>query len=78
MVFTFAINVPSCRYLADQRGVTPQLYADNLKCTTIDDHPLHRAACFSDNYTGAFGQEVSPRKSVLPRTSKTTRRRMKC
>ena len=34
MVFIIALYVPWCRYLSNQHGVTPQLYADNLKCVS--------------------------------------------
>ena len=37
MVFIVALYIPWCQSLADQHGVTPQLYANNLKCTSTDD-----------------------------------------
>ena len=70
MVFIVALYVPWCRYLSSQHGVTPQLYADNLKCTTTDGHKLLEAARFTDRYIRAVGQEASPSKCVLLSTSK--------
>ena len=77
MVFIVALYVPWCRYLSSQHGVTPQLYADNLKCTTTDGNKLLEAARFTDQYIRAVGQEASPSKCVLLSTSKATRKRMK-
>ena len=70
-------HVPWCRYLAGLDGVVPQLYADNLKCTTRDDSCLLAAARLTDRYIRAVGQEASPGKCVLLSTSKATRKRMK-
>ena len=77
MVFIVAFYVPWCRYLSSQHGVTPQLYADNLKCTATDGYTLLDAARFTDQYIRAVGQEASPSKCVLLSTSKATRKRMK-
>ena len=77
MVFIVALYVPWCRYLSVQHGVTPQLYADNLKCTTTDGHTLLAAAKFTDRFFRAVGQEASPSKCVLLSTSKVVRRNMK-
>ena len=77
MVFIVALYVPWCRYLSSQHGVTPQLYADNLKCTTNDGHKLIEAARFTDQYIRAVGQKASPSKCVLLSTSKATRKLMK-
>ena len=74
MVFIVALW---CRYLSSQQGVTPQLYADDLKCNSVDGQALLTAARFTDRYTRAVGQEASPSKCVLPSTSKATRRKMK-
>ena len=73
MVFIVALYVPWCRYLSSQQGVTPQLYADNLKCTTVDGHVLLEAARFTNKYIRAVGQEASPGKCVLLSTSKKVR-----
>ena len=48
MVFLVALYVPWCRYLSAQHGGTPQLYADNLKCTTKGGQALLAAARFTD------------------------------
>ena len=77
MVFIVARYVPWCRNLCSKHGVTPQLYADNLKCTTTDGHKLLEAARFTDQYIRAVGPEASPSKCVLLSTSKVTRKRMK-
>ena len=77
VVFIVALHVPWCRYLSDQHGVTPQLYADNRKCTTTDGQTLLSAVWFIDRYIRAVGQEASPGKCVLLSTSKATRKRMK-
>ena len=77
MVFIVALYVPWCRYLSSQRGVTPQLYADNLKCTTVDGGALLEAARLTDRYIRAVGQEASPSKCVLLSTSKATRKVMR-
>ena len=60
MVFIVALYVPWCRYLTEQHGVIPQLYAGNLKCTTTDDQALVFAARFSDRYIRAVGEEAPP------------------
>ena len=70
MVFIVALW---CRYLSSQQGVTPQLYADDLKCNTVDGHALLEAARFTDKYIRAVGQEASPSECVLLSTSKATR-----
>ena len=77
MVFIVALCVPWCRYFSDQHGVTPQLYADNLKCTTTDGQALLLAARFTDHYIRAVEQEGSPSKCVLLSTCKTIGRRKK-
>ena len=46
MMFTVALYLPWCRYLAAQVGVQPQLYADNLKCVSKDPGLLLNAARF--------------------------------
>ena len=59
------LYVPWCRYLSEQHGVTPKLYAENLKCTTTDGQSLLTEARFTDLNIRAVGQEASPRKCVL-------------
>ena len=36
MVFIIALYTPWCRYLESLAGISPQLYADNLKCTSYN------------------------------------------
>ena len=47
MMFIVALYLPWCRYLSAQVGVEPQLYADNLKCTSRDPVLLLHAARFT-------------------------------
>ena len=77
MVFMVVFYVPWCRYLSGQRGVAPQLYADNLKCATTDDGALWLAVHVTDQCIRAVGQEASPALCVLLSTSKAMRKRMK-
>ena len=76
MVFIVALYAPWCRYLGSQVGITPQLYADNLKCTSYDVDSVLTAAQYTVSYVRAVGQEASPSKCVLLSTSKAARRRM--
>ena len=50
MTFIVALYLPWCRYLDAQYGVSPQLYADNLKCVSRDFDLLLRAARFTTGY----------------------------
>ena len=47
MVFTVALYVPWCRHLEALPDVKPQLYADNLKCSTERPGALFDAAWFT-------------------------------
>ena len=76
MVFIVALYTPWCRYLESLAGISPQLYADNLKCTSYSVESVLAAAQFSVSYVHAVGQEASPSKCVLLSTSKAARRRM--
>ena len=76
MVFIVALYAPWCRYLESQVGITPQLYADNLKSTSYDVESVLTAAQYTVSYVRAVGQEASPSKCVLLSTSKADRRRM--
>ena len=76
MVFIVALYSPWCRYLESQAGISPQLYADNLKCTSHDVDSVLAAAQYTVSYVRAVGQEASPSKCVLLSTSKAARRRM--
>ena len=77
MMFTVALYLPWCRYLAAQEGVEPQLYADNLKCVIGDPDSLLRAARLTNGYVRLVGQEPAPSKCDLFSTSRTVRREIK-
>ena len=76
MVFTVALYAPWCRHLENLKGISPQLYADNLKCTSYNVDSLLAAAQYTVSYVKVVGQEASPSKCVLLSTSKAARRRM--
>ena len=73
MMFIVALYLPWCRYLSAQVGVEPQLYADNLKCTSRDPVLLLHAARFTTGYVRLVGQEPAPSKCILLSTSKAVR-----
>ena len=70
MVFIVALYVPWCRHQEARPDVKPQLYADNLKCSAERPGALFDAARFTARYVRAVGQDVSPDKCVLLRTSR--------
>ena len=76
MVFIIALYTPWCRYLETRAGISPQLYADNLKCTFYSVDSLLAAAQYTVSYVRAVGQEASPSKCVLLSTFKAARKRM--
>ena len=76
MVFIVALYTPWCRYLESQTDISPQLYADNLKCTSKSVDSVLAAAQYTVSYVHAVGQEASPSKCVSLSTSKAARRRM--
>ena len=76
MVFIIALYTPWCRYLESCASISPQLYADNLKCTSYSVDAVLQAAQYTVSYVRAVGQEASPSKCVLLSTSKAARRRM--
>ena len=76
MVFIVALYAPWCRHLESLVDISPQLYADNLKCTSYDVDSVLAAAQYTVSYVHAVGQEASPSKCVLLSTSGTARRRM--
>ena len=76
MVFIVALYTPWCRYLEFQTDISPQLYADNLKCTSYSVDSVLSAAQYTVSHVHAVGQEASPSKCVLLSTSKAARRRM--
>ena len=47
MVFIVALYAPWCRYLESQVGISPQLYADNLKCTSYNVDSVLTAAQYT-------------------------------
>ena len=64
MKFVVALYLPRCRYLGEEVGVQPQLYADNLKCVSRDPGVLLRVARFTTGYVRLVGQEPAPGKCV--------------
>ena len=56
-MFIVALYLPWCRYLGAQCGVSPQFYADNLKCVSRDPDLLLRAARFTTGYVRSVGQD---------------------
>ena len=77
MVFIVALYVPWCRHLESLPDVKPQLYADNLKCSSVRPRALFESAYFTARYVRLVGQDVSPGKCVLLSTSRAVRRAMK-
>ena len=77
MMFIVALYLPWCRYLNQLPDVSPQLYADNLKCVSSRPEQLLRAAKFTSAYVRLVGQEPAPSKCVLMRTSAAVRKDMK-
>ena len=75
MAFIVALYTPWCRY-ESLAGISPQLYADNLKCTSYNVDSVFAAAQYTVSYVHAVGQEASPSKCVLLSTSEAARRRM--
>ena len=76
MVFIVAFYAPWCRHLESLVGISPQLYADNLKCTSYNVDSVLVAAQCTVSYVHAVGQEASPSKCVLLSTSEAAGRRM--
>ena len=57
MMFIVALYLPWCRYMGEVPDVSPQLYADNLKCVSTWPEQLLRAAQFTSAYVRLVGQE---------------------
>ena len=55
MMFIVALYMPWCRYLSEMPDVSPQLYADNLKCVSSQPEQLLRAAQFTSAYVSMSG-----------------------
>ena len=77
MIFNVALYIPWCRYLHELPEVTPQLYADNLKCVSSNPGQLLRAARFTTAYVRLVGQEPAPSKCFFMSTSAAVQRDMK-
>ena len=77
MMFIVALYLPWCRYLQELPEVTPQLYADNLKCVSCNPGQLLRAARFTTAYVRLVGQEPAPSKCVFLSTSAAVRKDMR-
>ena len=75
-MFIVPFHLPWCRYLDQLPDVSPQLYADNLKCVSSRPEQLLRAAQFTSSYVRLVGKEPAP-KCVLMSTSAAVRRDMK-
>ena len=60
MMFIVALYLSWCRYLGELPDVSPQLYADNLKCVSTRPEQLLRAAQFTSAYVRLVGQEPAP------------------
>ena len=73
VIFIVALYVPWCLHLDSLPDVTPQLYADNLKCSAERPRALFESASFTAQYVRSVGQDVSPGKCVLLGTSKSVR-----
>ena len=76
MVFIVALYAPWCRHLESLVDISPQLYADNLKCTSYNVDSVLAAAQYTVSYVHAVGQEASPSKCLILSTSKAVRRHM--
>ena len=77
MMFIVALYLPWCRYLQELPEVTPQLFADNLKCVSCSPGQLLRAARFTTAYVRLVGQEPAPSKCVFLSTSAAVRKDMR-
>ena len=77
MMFIVALYLPWCRYLQELPNVTPQWYADNLKCVSSRLEQLLRAARFTSAYVRLVGQEPAPSKRILMSRSADVRKDMK-
>ena len=64
MVFIVALCAPWCRYLESLVGISHQLYADNLKCSSYNVDSVLAVAQFSVSCVHPVGQEASPIKCV--------------
>ena len=74
--FIVVLCVPCCKRFEAIPLVSPQLCADNSKCSSVSPLVLFGAAEFTVPYAGAVGQDVSPGKCVLLSTCKSVRESM--
>ena len=77
MMFIVALYLLWCRYLGALPAVSPQLYADNLKCVSTRPEQLLRADQFTSTYVRLVGQGPAPSKCNLMSTLAVVRRDMK-
>ena len=77
LVFTVALYVSWCGRRESLPSIKPQLYADNLKCSSVYPNALFGAARFTVQHVRSVGQDVFPAKCVLLSTSKAVRKSMK-
>ena len=75
MVFIVTLYASWCRYMESLKSITPQLFADNLKCSSYNSDVLLASAQYTVAHAKAVGQEASPNKCVLLSTSKASRKR---
>ena len=64
MVFIVALLCSLVSALGKFVDISPQLCADNLKCTSYDVDSVLAAAQYTVSYVHAVGQEASPSKCV--------------
>ena len=60
MVCIVALFVPCSRRMEEEGGITPQLYADNVKCSSYEPDTLRAGARF------AVGHVKTIQKKLLP------------
>ena len=77
MMLKVALYLRWCRYLGELPDVSPQLYADNLKCVSSRPEQLLRAAQFPSAYVRLVGQEPASSMCILMSTSAAVRREMR-
>ena len=73
MMFTVALYLPWCGYLAAQEGLSPSCMLTVSSVFPGTPGVLLRAAKFTTGYVRLVGQEPAPRKCVLMSTSRTVR-----
>ena len=76
MVFIVALYVPWCRRLESMPSIRRQLYADNLKCSSVCPRASFGAARLKGQYVRSVGQDVSRGTCVLLSTYEAVRKTM--